>query len=155
MADRYSVQEPPRVFGRDMAQYLSSEFHRIEYSLHGAAKGLDGATDAGPHNMVATPTVILTYTANKNIKAGSFAFFECTVNNPNLQLDSVIFEIVAGTTRRSMGSMMIDQTTNSSFSTSDFITDAIPKGTVVTIEAYRNKRDGITVTDSKLTILEI
>ena len=155
MADRYSVQEPPRVFGRDMAQYLSSEFHRIEYSLHGAAKGLDGATDAGPHNMVATPTAILTYTANKNIKAGAFVFFECTVNNPNNQLDSVIFEVVIGANRQSIGSMMIDQTTTAKFSTSAFITNAISKGTVVTIEAYRNKRDGMIVTNSELTILEI
>lgn len=149
---KYTVQEPPATLD---TRYLSGELHRIESNHHAAYKQIDGATDAGPHAMVALPTVILTYVANRDIKAGSFVFFECIVTNPNQQLDTVIFEIVVGAVRDNMGSMMIDQTTTASFSVSDFSLDAIPKGTVVTIEAYRNKRDGITVTDSKLTLLEI
>ena len=154
MADKYTVQEPPRVFGRDMAQYLSSEFHRIEYGQHIAYKQWDRQDDAGPHVLTLTPQVILSYTAPANVRANSLFYYGNNIENTDNQFDSINFWFNHAGLTVPLGSAFIDQTTSTAWLTSYLTRTPIIKGEVITIEAAGNKRTGHIVTNSELTILE-
>lgn len=156
MADKYVPQEPPSNIDPALAQYLSSELHRIANGLHLSYREIMGGSDAGPYAVPVAPAEILiaSFTIPVALSAGAQWFFEGKLENTNNQLDTCEYDVEVGGVRDQFLSQMVDQTSFAFPSATGFLPDAVPAETVINFYASAVKRTGLIHSDTNLWFIE-